>query len=221
MNNVSKNIQNVVTCFEDEIKYSFSRKDLLMNALTHPSFKQSSFEILEFIGDRVINLIIAKILFHSKPANEKEYARKFVGLTNKDALYQAGLNMQLNKHVLWTGSPAHHKTIIQDATEAVVGAIFLDAGMDFTHEFVQKIWENVQNKGFDQVDPKTSLQLWVNKKKISIKYDLIKTSGPPHDRRYVVRLKVENYDESFGFGHSIRNAEKDAAEKFLRIYKDE
>lgn len=217
-----ENIDIVVKKFEEEIGYAFKRKDLLRNALTHPSFNPSSFEILEFIGDRVINLIIAKIIFQSNPpANEKEYAQKFVGLTNKDALYQAGIRMKLNEYVLWTGSPAHHKTIIQDATEAIIGAIYLDAGMDFAFKFTQQIWENVENKAFDEIDPKSSLQVWASRRKIELKYDLMKTSGPPHDRRYVVKLSVNDYNDFFGFGPSIRSAEKDAAEKFLRRYKDE
>ena len=213
-----QDITKVIEKFESDIGYVFIRKDLITNALTHPSFKPSSFEILEFIGDRVINLVVAKLLFQSKPANEKEYAQKFVGLTNKDALFEVGMLLKLNEYVLWTGSESHHKTIIQDAVEAVFGAIFLDAGMDFTQKFAQQTWEKVQKKDFLQVDPKSALQLWATKKKLELKYDLIKTSGPPHNRRYVIRLSVESYNCFFGFGTSIRGAEKEAAEKFLRIH---
>jgi len=214
MDDISSRIEG----FEKEIQYSFQRKDLIQGALTHPSFQQSTFEVLEFIGDRVINLVVAKLLYQDKPKNEKEYAQRFVGLTNRDSLYQAGVYMKLHEYVRWIGSQSHHKTIVQDATEAVFGAIFLDAGMEFTQEFGARVWSNVQRKRFAEVDPKSALQLWSSKKKLELKYDLIKTSGPPHDRRYVVKLSVQNYNDFFGFGQSIRNAEKEAAEKFLRAH---
>lgn len=215
INQVSRS-RDKLTELEDALKYSFKDKSLLRDAVNHPSFADSRFELLEFIGDRVLSLVIAKILWKSGPKTERDYAECFVSMTNKDALYNAAKEMMLDKYINWKGTQSHHRTIMQDGCEALIGALFLDSDLQHAEVLIERVWSRIKISGFVELDPKSALQNWAHKEKLSVAYDLVDSSGPPHDRRYVVQLRVGNYDAIAGRGSSIRGAEKDAAAKFLK-----
>jgi len=201
--------------FEVIIGHSFQDKTILRDALTHPSAGPSRFEMLEFIGDRVLNLCIAQILWSKGVNSEQEYAHKFMPLTHRNALYAAGLLLKLDQHVLWKGEIGHKKTVVQDACEAVLGALFLDAGFEMTLKCVQRLWSRIECGTFDEIDPKSSLQNWANKHKILLKYEVVKEEGPQHKKKYMVKLTVDNVT-TFGNGLSIKSAEQNAAYNFLK-----
>lgn len=207
--------------FQLQINYQFLNKKLIKDALTHPSFANSDFELLEFIGDRVLSLCIAKILWNSKLSNEKEYARKFMPMTNKNALLAAALRLQLPKYVSWKGEKSHENTIIQDACEAIIGALFLDAGFESALSFVEDTWKRLNLENFTKADPVSILQNWANRKNIKVEFIILEEKGPPHKREYVVELKVENYKSITQVAPSLKEVKKKLASNFLKDYQNE
>jgi ribonuclease-3 len=163
----------------------------------------------------VLNLCIAKVLWKSGVDNEKQYAMRFVPLTHKTALYAVGCKLKLDKYVLWKGEIAHKQTVIQDTCEAILGAMFLDAGFERTLLFVEELWKQVDFATLEDLDPKSSLHNWANKHQIVPKYEIVNQEGPQHKKKYVVKLIV-NDTTTFGNGLSIKSAEQDAARRFLK-----
>ena len=201
---------------QKSLKHRFHDQSLLNDAMTHPSFAKSRFELLEFLGDRVLGLAISHILWKSRPSNEKEYARKFVVLTNKDSVYLVAEKLRLIEYIKWRGDSNHRVTIMQDACEALLGALFLDAGFDFTTTFIDLTWQGLNKSDFYEFDPKSELQTWASKRQVEFSYIKISESGPPHLKKYVIELSVQGYKKIRGESTSIRAAEKDAAAKFMK-----
>ena len=154
MNKSSKELEEI-------LKYTFKDKDLLHKALTHKSFSSvSNNEKLEFLGDRVLGLIISKELLDKYP-NEKEGVidKKYANLVNKKTCAEIAKNLNLKKF-LYLG--ASHKNlerfadkIISDCLEAIVGAIFLDGGIKFSERFILKNWETfIDRSVVTLIDPK-------------------------------------------------------------------
>lgn len=194
-----------------------SDKSLLQDALTHPSFAKSRFEMLEFIGDRVVGLAAAKFLW--MPKDEKQYALELISLTNKSSLIQVAKHIKLDSYLSWRGIKSHKDTIMADALEAVVGAIFLDLGFEEAYKFIKNKWlEASKNKEFNTSDPKSILQTWSDKQGFKIKYYLVKETGLPHDKNYRIELIIDGYQKIYGEGKSIKTAEKEAAKKFLKEF---
>lgn len=204
-----------IILFEKKMGFEMKNKSLLDDALTHPSFCKSRFEMLEFIGDRVVGLAASKFLW--MPRNEKEYAIDLISLTNKSCLIEIAKLIQLEQHVRWRGIKSHKDTIMADAVEALMGAIFLDLGFETAFKFIVTKWkENLKKNKLSGLDPKSCVQIWSDKNGISISYNLFKEVGPAHDKNYSVQLVVNGKNKFYGEGKSIKLAEKDAAEKFLR-----
>lgn len=202
----------MIVALEQHIGYVFKNKDLIRDALTHPSFESSRFEILEFIGDRVIAIMAAEMLWHeARPENEKIYAQKFVTMTTKEALYRLGNSMRLEEAMEWRGCESHKNTIISDGCEAVFGALYLDGGLESAKQVFSHFWTGELS---DERDPKSELNDWANKHGKNVEYSLLTQEGLPHKMNYTVALKVGSTTIK-GCGSSIKNAEKQAAREFL------
>jgi ribonuclease-3 len=197
---------------EQKIGHNFKDKSLLDNALTHPSSGQSKFELLEFIGDRVVSLIIAEWLWDKSPKNEKEYSTRAAGMTTKEVMLQISKLLELENFLEWKGAESHKKTILSDATEALIGAIYLDAGIDFTRQFIRQTWSKIES--FEIVDPKMALQKLCQNRQIVPEYRVIRSYGEPHDMNYVIELKVGEKILTCK-AKSIKSGEKMLAKKFL------
>ena len=156
--------------FEEILEYNFKNKSLLHRALTHKSFSLDNNEKLEFLGDRVLGLVISKKLLDKFP-NEKEgiIDKKFANLVNKKTCVNIAKKLNLKKY-LYLGSS--HKNlehsvdkIISDSLEAIVGAIYIDGGIKSSEKFILNNWETYLNKSIvTLVDPKTKLQEYSLKK---------------------------------------------------------
>lgn len=213
----SQKLHRVIALFEQKMQICLSDKSLLQDALTHPSFAKSRFEMLEFIGDRVLGLAAARFLW--MPKDEKQYALELVSLTNKSSLIRVAKHMRLDSYLSWRGIKSHKDTIMADALEAVVGAIFLDLGFEEAYRFIKSKWLEVSKKsGFNTNDAKSILQTWSDKQGFRIKYHLVKETGLPHDKDYRIELFIDGYKKIYGEGKSIKAAEKEAAEKFLKEF---
>lgn len=210
-----------VDAFEQRVGYVFKDYWLIRYALTHPSFSASQFELLEFVGDRVISLIASDIIWKLAPPNEKIYAYNFVSITNKESLLKVGKAMDLSKFIQWKGCKSHENTIIADGCEAVFGAIYLDSDLSKAREVFNQFWKIQKIQSFEEIDPKTYLQNWANEKSAKVHYSIINQEGPPHQMHYTVELTVDNMpntDKVISSGSSIKIAEKNAAKLFIEKY---
>ncbi len=204
---------------EKKIKINFKNKDLLVKSLTHKSFdKEDNNEKLEFLGDRVLGLIIAKKLLEIYP-NEKEgiLDKKFASLVNKKTCLEIAKKLELNKYIL-TLNIKNKKTSIEDkvlgdACEALIGAIYLDKGFQIIEKLILDLWSiQIKDSVVTQIDAKTKLQEFSLKKfkKLPI-YKLISNTGPRH--KPLIKVAVKLIDTKFytAQGKSKKDAEQNAA----------
>ena len=204
---------------EKKIKINFKNKDLLIRSLTHKSFdKDTNNEKLEFLGDRVLGLVIAKKLLEIYP-DEKEgiLDKKFASLVNKKTCLQVARNINLEKYIL-TFNPKNKKIkvedkVIADCCEALIGAIYLDKGFSAVENLILTLWkENIKNSVVTQIDAKTKLQEFSLKKfKKLPTYKLISNTGPRHKPLFKVGVKLPNSKYYISVGTSKKDAEQNAA----------
>tara|TARA_S200000501_G_scaffold356090_1_gene378436 strand:+ start:540 stop:1208 length:669 start_codon:yes stop_codon:yes gene_type:complete len=207
------------TKLEKKIEIKFKNKKLLIKSLTHKSFdKDDNNEKIEFLGDRVLGLVIAKKLLEIYP-DEKEgiLDKKFASLVNKKTCLQIGKNINLEKYIL-TLNPKNKKVIIQDKViadccEALIGAIYLDKGFAVIEKFILTFWrQNIENSIITEIDGKTKLQEFSLKifKKLP-NYKVISNTGPRHKPIFKVGVKILNSKYYIGEGSSKKDAEQKAA----------
>ena len=219
------------------INYKFNNIDLLKKCFIHPSCferlnkkkptdnKISEYERLEFLGDRVLGIAIAHLIYKYFPNySEGKMSIKFSYLVKKDFLYQIITELKLYKYITISKNSSKlklNKSVLADTLEAIIGAIFIDGGFKNSNKFISNLWsKHIKNENLEVSDPKTILQELSQKKtrKLPI-YNLIKKSGAPHLPTFTVSLSCLNIKNIIGKGSSIRSAEKDAAKKFLKVYK--
>ena len=204
---------------EKKINVKFKKKDLLIQALTHKSFNtKENNEKIEFLGGRVLGLVIAKKLLEIYP-DEKEgiLDKKFASLVNKKTCLAIGKKLNLDKYIL-TFNPKNIKVkiedkVIADCCEALIGAVYLEKGLSITENLILNLWkENIKNSVVTQVDAKTMLQEFSLKKnkKLPI-YKLISNTGPRHKPIFKVAVKLPNSKFYIGKGSSKKDAEQNAA----------
>ena len=217
MNNNIKDIEKI-------INIKFNNKDLLFKSFIHKSYnKEKNNEKLEFLGDRVIGLIISKKLITLYP-NEDEgiIDKKFASLVNKKTCANVFRSLQLKKFIK-TGSSfktlhSSDERILSDTCEALIGSIYLDQGFSNTEKFVLKIWKHFINESkVIEIDPKTKLQEFSLKKfkKLPI-YKTVKKSGPNHNPFFQVNVQIQNSKKFHGEGNSKKIAQQNAALKLIR-----
>ena len=204
---------------EKKINYKFKNRDLLIKSLTHKSFdKINNNEKIEFLGDRVLGLIIAKKLLEIYP-DEKEgiLDKKYASLVNKKTCLEIAKSVNLQNYIL-VFNPKNKSVIIEDkvisdSCEALIGAIYLDRGFNFTEKIILNLWkEKIKGSVITQVDAKTKLQEFSLKKfkKLPI-YKIISDTGPRHKPIFKVAVKLQNTKFYNGDGKSKKEAEQNAA----------
>ena len=220
---MSKSIKEL----ENILQYTFKNKDLLHTSLTHKSFDNNRInEKLEFLGDRVLGLIISKELLEKYP-KEKEgiIDKKFSNLVNKKTCAIIAKKLNIRKF-LYLGSS--HKNlersaekIVSDCLEALVGAIYLDGGLKAAEKFILSFWESYINKSVvTLIDSKTTLQEYSLKKfKKLPKYTFFKKSGPQHKPIFKTEVGIPESKKVLGIGSSKKNAQQNAAAKLIKILK--
>ena len=221
--------------FENNIGYIFKNKELLINALIHPSFiienKKnklkliSNFERLEFLGDRVLGLAISSIIYQKfSKNNEGDLSKKLSYLVQKNFLYKISIDLKIDNILKFTfkKNEKMNISILADSIESLIGAIYIDGGFASAKKFIKEIWGPYFDiKEHNMQDPKTKLQeLSQQKLKRLPEYKLIKKKGPPHSPIFTVSLKVLNLKIIKCNGNSIRDAEKNAATIALKLLDD-
>ena len=212
---------------QKKINVKFKNLDLLIQSLTHKSFDtKKNYEKIEFLGDRVLGLVIAKKLLETYP-DEKEgiLDKKFASLVNKNTCLEIAKKINLEKYIL-TFNPNNKKIkiedkIISDSCEALIGAIYFEKGLATAEKVILDLWKNnIIDSIITQIDAKTKLQelSLKNFKKLPI-YKLISNTGPRHKPSFKVGVKLPNTKYFFGLGKSKKDAEQNAAIECLKSIK--
>lgn len=212
---------------EKAIGYQFRDGNQLVVALTHRSFGQPNNERLEFLGDGLLNCVIAESLFAQFPkATEGELTRLRANLVCKQMLATVALKLNLSDYLqLGQGelksAGFRRDSILADTVEAIIGAVHLDSNGDQTkaviHHLFQEALSSVDAKSVHK-DPKTRLQEWLQAQQMPLPvYEVIELSGPPHDQHFTVSCRLEQFGEQIGTGDAKRIAEQMAAEKMLEV----
>ena len=208
---------------EKKLKIKFKDRNLLIQSLTHKSYdKNINNEKLEFLGDRVLGFVIAKKLLELYP-NEKEgiLDKKLASLVNKKKCYDVGRSLQLNKVIKTNNSAKTNNNIeskiISDACEAIIGAIFLEHGINVAEKTILNLWsKDLKNSVETQIDAKTRLQEYSLKEfKVLPVYKLIESKGPNHKPTFKIQVKIKNTKAELGHGSSKKIAEQNAAKKLI------
>ena len=208
---------------EKILKISIKNKSLFIQAFTHKSFNQeSNNEKLEFLGDRVIGLILSKKLFDLYP-NESEGVldKRFAKLVNKKTCATIFWSLGLEKFVILGNSYLKLKKfdekILSDTCEALIGAIYLDKGFSSTEKFVIKFWnEQISKSNVTLVDSKTKLQEYSLKKFKNLPiYNDVFAKGPKHNPFFKVSVKIKGSKKFMGVGSSKKDAQQKAAKNLL------
>ena len=218
----------------------FANERLLLDAVTHPSLMGLeragrgggrpengpglAYERLEFLGDRVLGLVIAEWLLERFPTErEGALAKRHASLVQREALGRVADAIDLGRYLRLSPAEASsggrsNRTILADACEAVIGALYLDGGMEPARRFIRRAWAGqIERVQPPPLDPKTALQEWAQGRgKPLPAYELIGQTGPAHEPEFRVCVRVEGYEPVTGTGSSKRIAEKQAASMLLR-----
>lgn len=208
---------------EKTLNYYFINKLLLKEALTHPSLTTNdnsfSYERLEFLGDSVLNLIIAEILIEKfSNENEGKIAKRRAFLVSGETLTKIALNLNLGDAILMTEAESRsggrkNPHNLENTMEAIIGAIYLDSNIQNLKKIILNLWqEHIDQMKEVPIDHKSKLQEILQKSGYSLpKYELIESTGPKHDLNFKVSLKADGFQEVIGEGKSKQQAEKQAA----------
>ncbi len=212
---------------EKKIKVNFKNKDLLIRSLTHKSYdKEKNYEKIEFLGDRVLGLIIAKKLLEIYP-NEKEgiLDKKFAALVNKKTCLDVAKSINLNKYILTLNKKNDIEVIedkvMADSCEALIGSIYLDKGFNIAEKVILNLWSiHIKDSVITKIDAKTMLQEISLKKfkKLPI-YKVISNTGPKHKPLFKIGVKLINTKFYISEGKSKKDAEQNAAILCLKNIK--
>ena len=204
---------------EKKIKINFKNKNLLVKSLTHKSFdRKNNNEKIEFLGDRVLGLIMAKRLLEIYP-DEKEgiLDKKFASLVNKKTCLQIAKKIDLQKFILTlkikNNKDSLEDKVLSDSCEALIGAIYLDKGFEVIENVILDLWsEHIKDSIITQIDAKTKLQEFSLKKykKLPL-YKIISNTGPRHKPLFKVAVKLINTKYFIAEGNSKKDAEQNAA----------
>ena len=211
-----------ITELENIISYKFKEKKYLIEAITHKSTGlEYNYDKLEFLGDRVLGLVIAhKLNTLIQDQNVLNTHLKFESLTNEIYLSKVARKININKFILVQGGKDSEKfknndSILADVLEAIIGGIFLDGGLKNAQLFIENYFSI--NDKLPNTNPKSALQEMVLEHKFNLpKYILLEKGGPDHEPHFVVRVEALNL-RSTGRGKTMKLAELSAAKKLLNI----
>ena len=217
-----------IEALEARIGYSFKDRDLAIKAMTHSSYgdgQRNTFdnERLEFLGDRVLGLLTAEALYHQSEEAEGQLARRLNALVRKETCAKVARKIGLGDALLM--SPSEEKqggreklSILGDACEALIAAIYLDGGNSAIKAFYDKYWVPILKDiiGKSMKDPKTQLQEKAMARGANLpSYAVLERSGPDHQPLFVIEVSVDGIGAAKGTGKSKRDAERYAAQHLL------
>lgn len=219
--------------FENAEWHDFRESELMKLALTHPSCAKVkdgapyNNQRLEFLGDAVLGMVVAEMLYQMYPQEQEgELARRLAALVCGSVLVTVAQQIGLGEALILSESEAQHDgrtnpSNLEDACEALIGALYLDGGMDAARQFIYQHWnELARSVTHAPKDPKTALQEWAQARGLPLPlYTVIHEEGPAHAPQFTVRVSVKANGEAEAIASAKRHAERDAAEKLLAMLK--
>ncbi len=223
--------EKLAAAFEKAAGYRFVSPELLVQALTHSAGAGGAahdYQRLEFLGDRVLGLVIAAALYRRYPQHEEgRLARHLNHLVRKETCAQVARDLGLDE-LMQTGESTRRGqakaslNVLGDLAESVIAAIYLDQGLEAAEKFIISHWEPFFARYEDAPrDPKSALQEWAAAKGAPVPvYEELSRSGPDHAPRFVMRARIAGLGQAKGEGGSKRKAEQAAAQTLLEQVKD-
>lgn len=211
-----------LTHLEQRIGYTFQDKGLLQGALTHPSAGGELFQRLEFLGDRVLGLIMASWLYSFfDQEDEGPLAKRLAFMVKRETLTKVAKEIQLSLCISYDGCPSYQGRMMGDALEALIGALYLDGGLEPATQAVKKMWHPfLTHQEPPPIDPKSALQEYLQSKKRGLPtYKVLSQQGPSHCPVFQIEVIVSESERFVGEGKSKHQAEQQAAQKALSYYK--
>ncbi len=208
-----------------ELGHNFTDISLLTDALTLASGShKAAYERLEFLGDRVLGLAVADMLYRTYQKEEEgSLARRHTSLVRTETVAKVAELVGIDKSIEVPKSEKANmerspQSFLCDVCEAVLGALYLDGGYDKAYRFIKKHWEPLMAEEITPpVDAKTVLQEWAQKQKLALPaYEVLQVTGPDHQPTFVIEVAVDGYAKIKGKGSSKRHAEQAAATNFLQ-----
>ncbi len=229
MSKVNKTTQ--LSNLQTALAYQFTDTELLERALTHTSVKNKSvgdYERLEFLGDRVLGLVVAEILWTRFPTeSEGDLAKRHAHLVRGATVAEVATELKMGQVLALSkgerdSGGRKNPHLLADACEAVIAAIYLDGGFEEAKRVVSALWEeHVTSHKQPPRDAKTLLQEWVQAKGWSLpQYKQVSRDGPPHDPVFTIEVSIHDQEPSMGKGKSKRTAEQEAAKLMLKKVTD-
>jgi ribonuclease-3 len=216
---------------EGKIGHKFADQALLERALTHisavsgggPQSRGGSYQRLEFLGDHVLGLVVSDMLYRAYPrANEGELSQRLADLVRKETCAEVGRDIELGAALRLGNSESHsggrsRVTILGDACEALIGAVFLDGGYGAAQKMIERFWKDRMNRPLRSLrDPKTMLQEWAQARGLPTPaYSELARTGPNHNPKFRVAVTLPYREPAEGLGSSKRAAEQAAAAQML------
>jgi ribonuclease-3 len=214
---------------QKRIGYNFRNTGLLKAAMTHSSTGgDKNNERLEFLGDRVVNLVMAQELYTRFPEEaEGDLAKRHAALVQGKMLARIARDLKLGEAVILSDAERaaggdDNENILADCCEALLGALFLDGGIDECRRVVLALWgDRIDNLRKPPRDAKTALQEWAQARGLGLpRYVLISREGPDHAPRFEVEVQIDGHLPTKGTGSSLRKAEKEAAAILLAHFEE-
>lgn len=219
-----------LAALQQRLQHQFADASLLKRALTHRSFSSDHNERLEFLGDSVLGVVVADMLYRRlQNLPEGDLSRVRANLVKQDTLHQLAVSLGLPEVILlgegeMRSGGQKRPSILADALEAVIGAVYLDAGFAAAQALVQRLYQPVQiNSEMEAIgkDPKTELQEWLQGRRMKLpSYRVVATLGAAHKQSFDVECEIPELNRAErGIGGSRRAAEQAAATAMLQILK--
>ena len=220
-------MQENLSKLQKKINVKFKNINILKKAITHKSYdSENNYEKLEFLGDRILGLVISKKLIDLyKDEKEGVLDKKLASLVNKNKCLEVAKELDLDKFIL-VGNNKNNKNnknkienkIISDSVESLIAAIYYEKGIEFTENFILRIWKNYLNlSNITIIDAKTKLQEYSLKKFKSLPvYKFISNIGPKHKPKFKIAVKLKDTRVYEGIGDSKQKAEQNAAQMLLK-----
>jgi len=219
-----------LVALQQRLQHQFADVNLLTRAITHRSFSSDHNERLEFLGDSVLGVVVADMLYQRlQNLPEGDLSRVRANLVKQETLHQLAVSLGLPDVILlgegeMRSGGQKRPSILADALEAVIGAVYLDAGFGPAQALVQRLYQAVQiNPGMDAIgkDPKTELQEWLQGRRMKLPgYRVVATLGAAHKQSFDVECEIPELNRAErGIGGSRRAAEQAAATAMLEILK--
>jgi ribonuclease-3 len=211
---------------ETVLEHTFKASEILQRAITHASAAKevwNAYERLEFLGDRVLGLVVADQLLDRFPRErEGEIARRHVQLVRKETLAEVARGLDIGAYLILSRGEEEvgareSESILADVMEAILGALYLDGGLDVARRFVVKHWTPFLEADLEPPsDPKTTLQEWAQARRHGLpSYVVIGQEGPPHAPEFTIQVTVADFPARTAKGRSKRHGEQAAATLLL------